>query len=243
MKTGKTLLVTGASSEVGLELILEVEKDYEVILAHYCHSDGQLLSLREKIGEKLIPIQADFGDSDSVKAMLGNIREGGYVVDAIVHLAAPKLHYVKFAKTGWEAFDEGIRTCLKSIVEIMGALVPQMAKRRQGRVVFMLTSAATNVPPKYLSPYVTVKYALLGLMKSLAAEYADKGVTVNGVSPDMMETKFLSDVSEIIVEKSAQDSPLKRNLTVKDVVPAFAYLLSDAAGAVTGQNLAVTGGR
>lgn len=107
----------------------------------------------------------------------------------------------------------------------------------------MLTSCTENVPPKYLSPYVTVKYALLGLMKSLAAEYAEKGITVNGVSPDMMETRFLSEVSDIIVEKSAMTSPLGRNLTVQDAVPAFEYLLSDAAAAMTGQNLVISGGR
>lgn len=68
--------------------------------------------------------------------------------------------------------------------------IPNMAKKKYGRIVFMLTSCTINNPPKYQSSYVTVKYALLGLMKALAVEYADRGITVNGVSPDMMETKF-----------------------------------------------------
>lgn len=237
------LLVTGASSEVGLKLIEEAAADYDRILAHYFHSDQKLRVLKEKLGEKLMLLQADFGNPDSVAAMISYIKEQGWAVSHIVHLAAPKLKYVKFAKTGWEVFEDGMRTCLASIVKITEAFLPQMAKNKYGRVIFMLSSCTLNVPPKFLSSYVTVKYALLGLMKSLAAEYADKGITVNGISPDMMETKFLSEVSEIIVEKSAMDSPLKRNLTVADVMPAFSYLLSDAAAAVTGQNLAVTGGR
>lgn len=243
MSQSKILLVTGASSEVGLALIEQVAADYDVILAHYCRSDKKLLELREKLGEKLELLQADFSDAESVRSMIAQIQEKGCSVNQIVHLAAPKLHYVRFAKSSWEMFEEGLSTCLQSVVEITKAFLPQMAKNKYGRIVFMLTSCTTNLPPKYLSSYVTVKYALLGLMKSLAVEYAEKGITVNGVSPDMMETRFLSEVSQIIVEQSAQNSPLGRNLTVQDAVPAFAYLLSDAAAAVTGQNLAITGGR
>jgi len=77
----------------------------------------------------------------------------------------------------------------------------------------------------------------------LAAEYSDKGITVNGISPEMIETKFLSDLPTFVVEKNAIDSPLGRNLTVQDVVPMIEFLLSDSAIAITGQNLAITGGK
>lgn len=106
----------------------------------------------------------------------------------------------------------------------------------------MLTSSTLGIPPKYQAAYVSVKYMLLGLMKSLSAEYADKGITINGISPDMIETKFLTNIPDMVVQKNAQNSPIKRNLTLNDVIPAFEYLLSDAANAVTGQNLGITGG-
>ena len=107
----------------------------------------------------------------------------------------------------------------------------------------MLTSYTLGgVPPRFQSPYITVKYALYGLMRTLASEYASKGITVNGVSPDMMETRFLSEIPRLVIEKHAADSPLGRNITVQDVAPAIAYLLSDQAQAVTGQNLGITGG-
>jgi 3-oxoacyl-[acyl-carrier protein] reductase len=89
---------------------------------------------------------------------------------------------------------------------------------------------------------VTVKYALLGLMKSLAVEYADKGITVNGVSPDMMETKFLSDIPEMIVEQNRENSPLGRNILVEEVTPLMKHMLSDAGASMTGQNIGITGG-
>ena len=107
----------------------------------------------------------------------------------------------------------------------------------------MLTAYTENTPPKFLSSYVTVKYALLGLVKALAVEYADKGIAVNGVSPEMISTKFLRNMPQWVVEKNAAANPSGRNLAVEDVVPAIKFLLSDEAGQITGQNLVITGGR
>lgn len=239
----RILLMLGASSDVGCELIKRNADKYDVILAHYCHSAERLEALQQEMGEKIQLFQADFLEPESVSGMIEEIRQRELCPTHIVHLSAPKFYNVKFGKSTWEQFDEELQTSLRSIVEIAKAFIPVMAKAKYGRVVFMLTSCVQNTPPKYLSPYVTAKYALLGLMKSLAVEYADKGITVNGVSPDMIETRFLSDISDIIVQKSAMDSPIGRNLTVDDVIPAFEYLLSDEAAAITGQNIAITGGR
>jgi 3-oxoacyl-[acyl-carrier protein] reductase len=117
-----------------------------------------------------------------------------------------------------------------------------MAKNRYGRIVFMLTSCTQNYPAKYQSSYVTVKYALLGLMKSLSVEYANKGITVNGVSPDMMETKFLSDIPEMVLEQNRENSPIGRNVFVGEVTPVICHMLSDMGASMTGQNVGITGG-
>jgi len=62
------------------------------------------------------------------------------------------------------------------------------------------------------------------------------------VMPSMMETKFLADTSDLIVQASAEANPMKRNARVEDVVPAMAFLLSEEAGFITGVTLPVTGG-
>ena len=83
---------------------------------------------------------------------------------------------------------------------ILQAFIPKMSKQNYGKIVFMLSAYLLGIPPKFQSPYITVKYALLGLMRNLASEYAAKGIMVNAVSPDMMETKFLSELPELIKE-------------------------------------------
>ena len=147
---------------------------------------------------------------------------------------------MQFHKDSWEKYDLGWEVSVHSIVEILKEFIPFMSKQKYGRIVFMLTNY-TIKPVKFQSSYITVKYALLGLMKSISVEYADKGITVNGVSPDMMETKFLSEIPELIIEQNAANSPLGRNIKVEEVIPVFKEMLFDEEGVKTGLNIAVNG--
>lgn len=242
MRDKKILLVTGASSDVGSKLIYETAGNYEVILAHYCHSRDRLMAMREEFGDKFILLQADFTDLQSVTDMADRIDALGYVPDHIVHLPAQRVNPQRFHKTEVEQYTLGFTTSVASIVLLLKRFLPRMSKQKYGKILFMLTSFTLNAPPKYQAPYITVKYALLGLMRDLAREYADKNITVNGISPDMMETRFLSDMPELVIRQNAANNPMGRNLVVGDVLPTFEYLLSDGADLVTGQNIGVTGG-
>lgn len=242
MREKKVLLVTGASSDIGSRLIGKVAANYEAVLAHYFHGEDVLDGMKKELGDRLVPLQADFTDLSSVEGMLRRIDGLGLVPDHIVHLPAQRVNAQKFHKTEAEQYMLGFTTSVMSIVLILKHFIPEMSRQRYGKILFMLTSFTLNAPPKYQAPYITVKYALLGLMRDIAREYAEKGIMVNGISPDMIETKFLSDMPELVIRQNAANSPMGRNLVAEDVVPAFEYLLSDGADAVTGQNLGVTGG-
>ena len=160
----------------------------------------------------------------------------------LVHLPALRVVNTKFKKFDEERFEKDMSVQLRSAVALCKAFVPAMAKAKKGRVLFMLTSYLLGLPPKNTAAYIMVKSALGGLAKSLAADYAPYGVTVNCVAPSMMETKFLADTSDLIVQASAEANPMGRNATPADVVPAMAFLLSDEAGFITGVTLPITGG-
>jgi 3-oxoacyl-[acyl-carrier protein] reductase len=117
-----------------------------------------------------------------------------------------------------------------------------MAKRRSGKVLFVLSSVTEGRPPAALSHYVTAKYAVLGLMRSLSQEYAAKNIQINGVSPSMVETKFLSDLDEKFLQLAAEAHPLKRNARVDDIVSAMSLLLTEGSDYMSGVNLPITGG-
>ena len=242
MSNKKILFVTGASSDVGSELIKRVGSNYSKIWVHYRSSVNIIEELKSVFDSRVAPIQADFSDMESTMNLIKTIDESGDYPHHIVHLSALKAHSLQFHKHSWDDYQKEIDTSLRSITMILQTFIPKMSKNNYGKIVFMLTAYLLGVPPKFQSPYITVKYALLGLMRNLAAEYAAKGITVNAVSPDMMETKFLSELPELIKEKSAKNNPLGRNIHVDEVVPTIEYLLSPGSDVVTGQNIGVTGG-
>lgn len=244
VREDKVLLVTGASSEAGIALVRKIYNKYKTIYLHYGHMNDELKQLIEDISDRtdVRLLQADFSKQEDVENMISDIQSQGIIPDNIVHISAPKVHNKQFHKEKWESFDVAWDISVRSIVMILKAFVRDMSKGHYGRIVFLLTSNTIGMPAKYQSAYVTYKYALLGLMKSLSVEYMDKGITANAVSPDMMETKFLKNVPDMIVEQNAANSPIGRNIRVEEVAPVIEYLLSDEAEAMTGQNIGITGG-
>ena len=238
----KILLVTGASSDIGTNLIKNIYNDYDYIIAHHVGDDSKLQELKSEIGDKLILLKGNFLDEEDTYKFVEEIKNINKIPTHIVHLPAGKFENIKFNKITWEKFQTDINIALRSLVIILNGLLPIMSKNKFGRIVVMLTSCTTNIPPKYLSSYVTSKYALLGLVKALSTEYADKGIRINGVSPTMIETKFLQNVPELLVQQNAMNSPTGANLTVEEVLPLIEFLLHDSAGSITGQNIAITNG-
>ena len=238
----KILLVTGASSDIGAKLIEKVNKDYNYIIAHHNGDEDNLVKLKEKLGEKLILIKGNFANEEETYEFVENIKKTEKIPTHIVHLPAGKFENIKFSNLTWDKFQKDLDIAVRSLVIILNNFIPKMAKNKYGKIVVMLTSCTTNIPPKYLSSYVTSKYALLGLVKALSNEYADKGIRINGISPTMIETKFLKDVPELIIQQNANNSPTGKNLSVEDVIPMFQFLLSENADCITGQNIAITNG-
>ena len=157
--------------------------------------------------------------------------------DAVVHLPALRLTYERFTKVKWERLQTDLAVQVESAVILLQKFLPKMAKMDDARVVFVLSSVTHGMPPKYMSFYTMVKYAQLGLMRALAAEYAGTKVRVNAISPSMVETQFLADIAPVAVTMSAGASPAGRNARPEDLVAALLFLLSPGAEYMTGVDL------
>ncbi len=239
----ETLLIVGASSDIGLEVLRQLAPSRPRVLAHFHRSAAKLESLRESLPElELLPLQADLSLPGDVEALIASIEGQQCSPDKIVYLAAPKLQYQRFKDIAWDDFQRGLDVELRGLVAVMRAFLPAMAARKRGKVVVMLSSVTLNVPPAALSHYVTSKYAVWGLVRALAAEYATRHVNINAVSPSMVETAFLDNLPQRMVEIAAAQTPRGRNATVGDVAAAVRYLLSSDADYLTGVNIPVTGG-
>ena len=240
--TEKVLLVTGASSDVGMTLLEENAKDYTHLFLHYRTMNERLQRIAQELGDKCTLLKADLASQNEVTSIVEILKNSPYKVSHFVHLTSASAVNVKFHKTDVDLFNQMMTTNLTGVLPVLKETVSQMVKQKNGCIVFMLSSCACNIPPRYQAPYITAKYALLGLMRSLSVDYASKGIMINAVSPDMMNTKFLADLPELIVQQHAEATPLKRNLEPIDAVKTIAFLLSDAVKMITGQNIAVTGG-
>ena len=237
-----TILIIGASSDFGREIIRSIDDGNSLIFAHYYKNEEKIKELQSQVRSKIIPIYADVREEKEVAELIAKIQSYCTCPDKIIHLPAPKLSFTRFKDTKWEHFQNEIDIELKSIVLILREFLPLMARKNYGKILFMLSSVCFGMPPKALTPYTISKYALLGLMKSLAAEYADKKITVNAISPSMAETSFLTLVPDKLVELAASAHPLKRNALPADIVPMVKFMMSQDADYITGANIPITGG-
>lgn len=235
----KKILIMGASSDIGFDLINKIADNYSVILAHYCNWNDKLEQLKRKYNHKIYFFKADLCNISDLNKMILEIKKHYLEPDHIVYLPALKINLQKFSKLEWSYFEKNWEISVHAAVILLQAFLPYMQKQKYGKVIFMLTSCTLDMPPKYQAAYTTIKYALLGLMKSLAVEYREKGITVNGISPDMIQTKFLSDLPTIAIEQYAQSKISKNILSVKDVTPTFCYLLSEGADCISGENIGI----
>jgi 3-oxoacyl-[acyl-carrier protein] reductase len=238
------VLITGASSDLGIALARQLlEKDEKAtIIAHSYKGGVRIEALVTEFGARVQSVKADFSDIPSVEAMSDKIVDTFGVPTQIVHLPALRLGYERLAKFNLERFRHDMSIQVEAAVVLLKKLAPKMAKLPAARVVFVVSSVTRNLPPKFMSMYTIVKYAQLGLMRAVAAEYAATGLTVNAVSPSMIETQFLEEIGEVAVRLSAAANPKERNAMPADVIGMIEFLLSPAASYMTGVDVAITGG-
>lgn len=236
------VLIVGASSSIGCEIIRQISGGKTVVLAHYHSRKDRLDAIQVEVHEQIVPIQADLSSEHGVQFLIESVSANCDFPQQIVFLAAPPLILTRFRDLTWDDFRRHIDIQLYASFTILHKFLPKMSLARNGKVVFVLSSCTLDVPPSAIANYVTAKYAVLGLMKSLATEYAGKQICINAVSPSMVETGFLSLIPEKIVQLTAQQHPLKRNARPADVAPVVKFLLSGGADYLTGVNIPVTGG-
>ncbi len=242
MSEEDVVLVCGASSDLGQRLIRRLAREHTTILAHYAHSSAELDQIARALPCRVVPLRADFSSLEETQQFIRAIQADFGCPTKVAHFSAPKYSLQRFKQTPWEAFQANIDIQLRSMVCILRAFLPEMAKAQRGKVLVVLSSVTLGTPPKGASAYVATKYALLGLMRALASEYADRRININAISPSMVDTKFLSAIPSQLVELSKEQHPRRQLASPDDVVAAAAFLLSDESSYITGANLPITGG-
>lgn len=238
----EVVLLVGGSSDLGLAIIRRLAPEGPLFLAHCHRSAAKLEALRDTLpGLDLVVLPADLSTAEGLEGFLVQL-EAHPAPSRIVYLPAPKLAFIRFKDGAWEDFQKGLDLQLRGLAGVLRKFLPGMARERKGKVVVLLSSVTLNVPQAALAHYVAVKYAMWGLVRALAAEFASRRLNLNAVSPAMVETAFLDGLPRRMVELAAAETPRQQHVTPEEVAAAVAFLLSREADAMTGINLPVTGG-
>lgn len=240
----KTILILGASSDIGMKYIEYLKENEQniTVIAHYrTLSESFQKQITTCNNIKIVPLQADLSVQEEVIQLITKINAYHLTPSHILFLPAPRFAYMKIAEYDDKKAKESMQIQVFSFQEILKAFLPNMEKEHFGKIAVMLTAYIYGEPPKYMVDYIVSKYALLGLVKAVASEYGDKGININGISPNMIDTKFVKGIGRKVREIAAESNPRHRNLLPDDVIPAIDYLLSKKSDFMNGCTLNLSG--
>ena len=237
-----TYLVIGASSDVGSTYIrhLAEKNDGDLcILAHCFGRPEKFDAIKTEFPELDIRVlKADLSDMSDTEKLIKDIRDTGRVPEKFLFLPAPAFSYMRLKELDLGRVESSFRIQTESFLMLASNFFPDMKKTEGARALVMLTKyVADELPPKFMTDYITAKYALLGAMKAAAVEYGGGKLMINGVSPDMMDTAFLKNMDPRIKEMAVYQNG--RLMTPEDLVDVFDEMLS-AEYSENGGNRCVT---
>ena len=245
--SGKTALVTGASSGIGAATA-EVLADLGAKVAiGYFQNESGAMAVRDKIagsGGTAVAIRADVRKANQVKVLVDRTAEEFGVIDILVNNAGSLVKRTPILDITGEGWDNVMDLNLKSAVLCSQAVVPAMMERRRGVIVNVVSIAGRNGGGPGAGPYSTAKGGLITFTKALAKEMAPHGVRVNAVSPGVIDTPFHEVFSTPeMIANFVKGIPLGRIGTSMECATAIAFLASDAASFVVGETIEVNGGQ
>jgi NAD(P)-dependent dehydrogenase (short-subunit alcohol dehydrogenase family) len=176
-----------------------------------------------------------------VEAVGAVVRERGRI-DILVNNAGIYPH-TPFEELTFEEWRRVLSTNLDSVFLITHAAFPHMRERGYGRIV-NISTAAFHIGYPELTPYLASKGGIIGFTRSLAAEAGPHGITVNVITPGMIETEGTQeeDPGGDLFDEIGADQAIRRRGRPEDIAETIAYLVSPAAGFITGQTINVDGG-
>jgi 3-hydroxybutyrate dehydrogenase len=256
MLNGKTALITGSTSGIGLALATAFAAEgANVVLNGFGDAaaiEATRAGLAKAHGVTVAYSPADMTKGDEIAAMIADAEKQFGAVDILCPNAGIQ-HVAPIDEFPIDKWDAIIAINLTSAFHAIRAALPGMKKKKWGRII-STASAHAHVASPYKSAYVAAKHGIAGLTKTVALEVATLGITVNAISPGYVWTP--------LVERQIPDTMKARNLTAEqvkrdvllaaqptkefvkpeDVAALAVFLCSDAARQITGVMLPMDGG-
>ena len=229
----RVAIVTGGSRGIGLATARRLAAaGHRVAIASRSKPD--------ELDDQLLWVECDITDGASVDAALTRV-EDDLGPPTIVVANAGITRDMLMLRMSEDDFSAVVDANLTGTFRTAKRAARGMMKARWGRVVFV-SSVVGSIGQAGQANYAASKAGLIGLARSMAREFASRGITVNVVAPGPIETDMLAAVGEDTVAAMEQAVPVGRLGSPDEVAAAIEFLSSEAAGYITGHTLAVDGG-
>ena len=236
----KTAIVTGGSGGIGSAIVKKLGENGYATAIVYNSNEKTAFELQREV-KNSIAVKCDVSSEDEALEMPKKVMSNFGRIDVLVNGASPALAYSKFIEKNMKNFVDNMNINYFGAVNCIKNVLPHMSKQKSGSIINILTENTLKPQPGF-SDYISAKYALLGLTRCLALEYASKNIRINAISPGMVETNMIKNLPPKAIELAKETSPLGRLTTADDVANAVIFLISENASNITGINLPVCGG-
>lgn len=240
---GKVALVTGGSRGIGRATAEALAQQGAHVVLTYVGNEAaaaEAVASIERASGKAEAVRLDTADGEASERIIAEVAKRIGRLDALVSNAGISIDALLLRQKD-EDFERVLSVNLKGAVACARAAIKVMMRAKTGRIVF-ISSVVGETGNVGQTMYAASKAALLGVTKSLAREYASRGITVNAVTPGYVDTDMTSALTPELRAKMLEGVPLGRTATAREIAAAVAYLVSDEAGYVTGHALRVNGG-
>lgn len=243
MLTGKVALVTGAGRGIGREIAKTFAQNGATVIVNYNGSQvsaGQVVEEIEALGATAEAIKGNVADENESADMVKKILNKYHKVDILVNNAGITRDGLIMCMSDSD-FEQVIDTNLKGAFHMIRHLSRNFIKQRSGKII-NISSVSGVMGNAGQANYAASKAGLIGLTKSVAREFAGRGICVNAIAPGFIETEMTAAMTEEAKKHMGAMIPLGKPGQAKDVAELALFLAGSCSDYITGQVISVDGG-
>ena len=239
---GKVALVTGAAQGIGRAIALLLAKQGADLVISDINLEKAQETAREieEMGRRALAIKVNVADLSEVEGMVETILQQFGRIDILVNNAGITRDRLILRMTE-EDWDAVLDVNLKGTFNCTKAVIRHMAKQKSGKIVSIASVSGEMGNPGQAN-YAASKAGVIGFTKTIAREFAARGINVNAIAPGFIQTAMTDAIPEKSRETLMQMIPMERLGTPEDVAQAVLFLVSESSSYITGQVLNVNGG-
>jgi 3-oxoacyl-[acyl-carrier protein] reductase len=239
---GKVALVTGAGQGIGKVIAMKLAKSGATVALNDLNMDGlkAVANEIENSGGKALPLEANVVNMDDVQEMVDKVVQELDGIHILVNNAGITRDALLLRMTV-DDWDSVLSVNLKGVFNCTKSALKYMSKQKEGNII-SIASIVGVMGNAGQANYAASKAGVIGFTKTVAKEYAKRGIKANAIAPGFIATAMTDELSDKVKEEMMKQIPMGKLGTPEDVADAVLFLASDASSYITGQVININGG-